>query len=104
MLLITSLTILPKNSQTSPLYVNSNHKVEEIKSLQTKLRIQTINQNQKDLNNFKEKLSICFKRINEVEANISEIKHIRPDEFKKYENLGTNLLISEKKPHHESNR
>jgi hypothetical protein len=70
--------------------------VEEIKILHAKLRLQTINQNQKDLASYKDKLNFSVNKINEIESNLGELRHVQPDEGKKYEQISTFLSSSQK--------
>ena len=63
--------------------------VEEVKNLHSKLRMQTLNQNQKDLASYKDKINFSVNKINEIEHNLGEIKNIEPEDGKKYDRIRT---------------
>ena len=68
--------------------------LEDVKSLHTRLRLQTINQNQRDATSYKEKMAFCLTKLNEVEQNIGEIKRIQPEDGKRHQEILRKNLAS----------
>lgn len=68
--------------------------VEQIKALHTKLRLQTMTQNNSDLSSHKQKLSMALSKVAEIEGNIGELKRVRPEEDKKYQALVKRNIIT----------
>ena len=62
--------------------------MDDLKSLYTRLRLQSLNQNARDLASYKEKLSMCIKKIEEAEGNLTDIKNVEVEDNKKYDLLG----------------
>ena len=76
--------------------------VEDIKSLQSKLKLQTMTQNKKDLDSYKDKISFSVNKITEIEHNLLEIKNLQIEDGKRIEHVGTKFLSSsEKEPDNE---
>jgi SNARE domain len=68
--------------------------LEDVKTLHTRLRLQTLNQNQRDAASYKEKLSFSLSKLNEVEQNIGEIKGIQPEDGKHHQEILRRNLVT----------
>ena len=69
--------------------------VEDIRQLHSKLRLQTISQNVKDVATHKDKVGQSLTKIGEIESNIGEIKRLQLEDDRKYEQIiKRNLLTS----------
>lgn len=70
----------------------SIYPVEDVKSLQTRLKLHTMTQSEKDLASYKDKIKFSVNKITEIEHNLLEIKNLEIEDGKKYEHIGRQRL------------
>src|SRR3990167_792174 len=68
--------------------------LEDVKTLHTRLRMQTLNQNQRDTASYREKITLSLTKLNEVEQNIGEIKRTQAEEGKRHQEILRRNLVS----------
>lgn len=93
---------MKNSSLLHPSVHSSDYLVEDIRALHGRLRLQTLTQNQKDLDSYKDKINFSINKITEIESNLLEIKNLRLENDKKYEALGTIFLKSAEEFEHKS--
>lgn len=59
-----------------------------MQALHARLRLHSLNQNEKDLASYKDKIAFSLKKVAEVESNLAELKALQLEDDKKYEHLG----------------